>query len=70
MLPGRSGVVTASRDTTRMPSADDVAVKLLASLTLTLKLELPAVVGVPEMVPVALFRLKPGGRLTDTIDHA
>jgi hypothetical protein len=32
------------------------------SVTFTVKLKEPAVVGAPEMVPVVLFKDKPGGR--------
>ena len=39
------------------------------SLTLTVKLKLPALVGVPVILPVAVFRLKPGGSLPETKDH-
>ena len=35
----------------------------------TLKLNAPATVGVPEIAPVPLFKLKPGGRLPLFIDH-
>jgi len=51
-----------------MLSVEDVAVRLLASFTLTVKAELPAAVGVPEIVPVAL-RLNPAGRLPEAIDQ-
>ena len=34
-------------------------------LAVTVKVKLPAVVGVPEMTPVLVFRLSPPGRLPD-----
>jgi hypothetical protein len=34
------------------------------------KLNVPAVVGVPEMMPVAAVRLSPAGRLPEAIDQA
>jgi len=51
-----------------MLSVGEVAVKLLASFTLTVKADVPAVVGVPAMVPAAL-RLNPAGRFPEAIDH-
>src|SRR5437588_7558290 len=41
---------------------DFVAVVFALSLTLIWKLNVPAAVGVPLIVPVAALRLKPGGR--------
>ncbi|MEK8104125.1 hypothetical protein NKG94_01495 [Micromonospora sp. M12] len=40
-----------------------------ASTTRTVKLELPAVVGVPESRPVLGFRVSPGGRVPALIDQ-
>jgi hypothetical protein len=40
-----------------------------ASSTCTVKFEVPAVVGVPEITPVVAFRLNPAGRLPVTMDH-
>ena len=40
---------------------DFVAVLLLASVTLTVKVEVPEVVGVPEIAPEEEFRLRPAG---------
>ena len=34
---------------------------MLASLTCTVKLDVPAVAGVPEIAPLALFRVNPAG---------
>jgi len=45
-----------------------VAVRLLASVTWTVKLEVPAVVGVPEIAPAEL-KLNPAGRLPEEIDQ-
>ena len=36
---------------------------------LTVKLNVPAVVGVPEIMPVDVFKLRPGGRLPLEIAH-
>jgi len=38
-------------------------------VALTVKLYVPAVVGVPEITPVVVFKLKPGGRLPEEIDQ-
>jgi hypothetical protein len=40
---------------------DAVWVGLLASLTCTVKLNVPAAVGVPPMAPLAAVRVRPGG---------
>jgi hypothetical protein len=40
-----------------------------ASVTRTVKLAVPAVVGVPEMIPVLAARLKPAGKVPVVIDH-
>ena len=39
------------------------------SLTVAVKLEVPLVVGVPEMIPVVAARESPAGRLPAVIDH-
>ena len=39
------------------------------SFTCTVKLEVPTVVGVPEMTPVLEFRLSPAGREPTVIDQ-
>lgn len=44
------------------------AVSEFASVTVTVKLEVPAVVGVPEITPAAL-RLNPAGKVPDVTDH-
>lgn len=41
-----------------------------ASVSLTLKLEVPAVVGVPVMAPLEAFRLSPAGKDPADIDQA
>jgi hypothetical protein len=64
---GRLAVVTVSAETTTMLSGL-VAVRPLASLTLTVKLEVPAAVGVPVIAPAAL-RLKPGGGMPVASDQ-
>jgi hypothetical protein len=39
------------------------------SLTVAVKLYVPPVVGVPEMMPVVAARVSPAGRLPEVIDH-
>jgi hypothetical protein len=39
-----------------------VAAFALASMTFTMKLNVPPVVGLPEITPVVLFSFKPAGR--------
>jgi hypothetical protein len=46
-----------------------LAVVLFASVTWTVKLDVPAVVGVPEITPVEAARLNPAGRLPVVINH-
>jgi len=46
----------------------ELAVTLLASFTLTVKAEVPAVAGVPLMIP-AVLSLNPAGRLPVAIDQ-
>src|SRR3989442_14364209 len=41
----------------------------LESDTLTVNLEMPFVVGVPEISPLAVFRVRPSGSEPDAIDH-
>ena len=45
-----------------------LCVGLALSVTVTLRVDVPAVVGVPEMTPVAALRLNPAGR--PVIGHA
>ena len=40
-----------------------------ALVALTVKLNVPAVVGVPEIIPVVSFRLRPAGSVRLEIDH-
>jgi len=44
-----------------------IAVWLAASVTRTVNGYVPAVVGVPLMTPVVIFRERPGGRLPEDI---
>ena len=48
---------------------DLVAVAAFASCACTVKVEVPAVVGVPEIAPVELFKVNPAGRLPEVIDQ-
>jgi len=55
--------------------ADTVIVQLVVaavpveSTSLTVKLNVPAVVGVPAMAPVVVFSVRPGGRLPEEIEN-
>jgi len=49
-------------------AADWVCTGLLLSVTLTVKLEVPLLVGVPEMTPVDAS-VRPAGRLPEVIDQ-
>lgn len=49
--------------------ADLVCAGLPESVAVAVKLEVPAVVGVPTMIPLALFRVSPAGRLPVVMDH-
>jgi hypothetical protein len=42
---------------------------LSASVTVTVKLDVPLAVGAPETIPVAVARLSPDGRLPEVIDQ-
>ncbi len=42
---------------------------LLESVTFTVKLEVPAVVAVPEITPVLLFKLRPAGNVPVVMLH-
>jgi hypothetical protein len=42
---------------------------LSASVTVAVKLDVPLVVGVPEITPLLGARLSPAGRLPEVIDH-
>ena len=46
------------------------AVGVVESVTLTVKLVVPGVVGVPEITPVTALRVKPAGRLPTLTDQA
>lgn len=46
-----------------------ISVFELPSATWTVKFDVPTVVGVPEISPVELFKLRPAGKLPATIDH-
>jgi hypothetical protein len=53
-----------------MPSAcDAVLCGEAESVTIAVKLEEPALDGVPEITPVAGATVKPGGKLPADIDH-
>jgi hypothetical protein len=68
--PGKAGVVivgTAALAFMTMLSALVALPTLFVALTV--KLNVPAVVGVPVIAPVLEFKLKPAGRLPTVIDH-
>jgi hypothetical protein len=46
------------------------AEEAFASTICTMKINVPAVAGVPEMTPVVVFSVSPEGRLPEEIDHA
>ena len=50
-------------------AADWVCAGLLLSVTLTVKFEVPLLVGVPEITPVDDDRVRPAGRLPEATDH-
>jgi hypothetical protein len=50
-------------------AADLVWTGLPLSLTVTVKLNVPLAVGVPEIAPVAAASVTPPGRLPDVIDQ-
>ena len=49
--------------------ADLVCAGLLLSVTVTVKVEDPLAVGVPEIIPVDDARVTPAGRLPELIDQ-
>ena len=46
-----------------------VSVLVSESRTWTVKLDVPSVVGVPEIRPVEAFNDRPAGKLPETVDH-
>jgi hypothetical protein len=50
-------------------ATDFVWAGLLLSLTVAVKLDVPLVEGVPEMIPVVAARVSPAGRLPAVIDQ-
>jgi hypothetical protein len=42
---------------------------LLLSLTVAVKVVVPAAEGVPEIIPVVAARVRPAGSLPEVIDH-
>ena len=60
----------AAADTVMLSNLVTVCgVGAVESVTLTVKLEAPAVVGVPAIPPVEAFRVSPGGKAPELIDH-
>ena len=50
-------------------ATDFVCTGLPLSLTATVKLKVPLVVGVPEITPLEAARVSPAGKLPALIDH-
>ncbi len=50
-------------------TADFVCTGSLLSLTVTVKVEIPLVVGVPAIVPVVAPNVNPAGNVPDVIDQ-
>ena len=61
-------VVNGAMETERVPLVAVFAVGVLLSVTLTVKLEVPALVGAPEIAPLE-DRLKPAGRDPEATTH-
>jgi hypothetical protein len=59
-------IVKAGAATTSEREMDLLCAGLPASATVTVKLEVPVPVGVPEIRPVDEFRLRPAGRFPET----
>jgi hypothetical protein len=64
-VAGGAGAVAATSDN----PADAVWVGELLSLTAAVKLNVPPVVGVPEITPVLAWSVTPAGRLPEVTDH-
>ena len=56
-------------DRTIEVAAEVVSAGVLLSLTVAVKLYVPFVVGVPEMIPVVAASVSPAGRLPAVIDQ-
>lgn len=63
------GPVGAAAETVIEAVADLDWAGLLLSVTVAVKLEVPVVLGVPEIAPVVAARVSPAGRLPALIDH-
>jgi len=50
-------------------AVDFVCAGLPASVTVTVKFEVPVAVGLPEIRPEAAFSVSPAGRLPEVTDH-
>jgi hypothetical protein len=60
-LAGRIGVTVIAGHETVIVRLAEVPMHTFASVALIVKVDAPAVVGVPVMAPVLVFRLKPAG---------
>ena len=68
--PASVVVLIVSRGATTIDSPGDNAVDPTLSVTRTIKLKVPSVVGVPLMTPVPAVRFNPAGIAPDTTVHA
>jgi hypothetical protein len=72
MVPaGKDDVVMTSDTgaTDRESVTDLVWLGFAASAAVAVKVEVPAVVGTPEIMPVFAVRLRPAGRLPEAMDQ-
>ena len=59
----------AAGATVNVDAADFVCTGELLSVTVAVKLEVPAEVGAPEIAPAAAESVRPAGKLPDVIDQ-
>jgi hypothetical protein len=72
LVPGSRAeevIVNALGTITSVIAADLICAGLPLSLTVAVKLDVPIVVGIPEIMPLVGVRLNPAGRLPEVIDH-
>lgn len=63
-------IVSEPPATTSDIAADFVCTGFPLSLTVAVKLDVPLVTGIPEIIPVVGARVNPVGRLPEVIDQA
>ena len=69
LVPAGSLAVLIDSEADMVMLSDLVTVVRLASFICTVKVLAPAVVGVPEMIPVEAARVRPAGRVPEAIDQ-